>query len=71
MAGSQVTAAKKYGCKSIGYDMDKECVKLSVARVKENKVEDLVRIVREDVFKVDLSHVDVVTLYLLPQLNVS
>jgi tRNA G37 N-methylase Trm5 len=65
-----VTAAKKYGCKAIGYDIDEECVRLSVAKVKENKVKDLVRIVHEDVFKVDLSRADVVTLYLLPQLNV-
>jgi tRNA G37 N-methylase Trm5 len=42
----------------------------SVANVKKNKVEDLVRIVHEDVFKVDLSQADVVTLYLLPELNV-
>jgi outer membrane protein assembly factor BamB len=65
-----VTAAKKYGCKAVGYDIDEECIKLSVAKVKENKVEALVRIVHEDVFKVDLSQADVVTLYLLPQLNV-
>jgi len=65
-----VAAAMKYGCKAIGYDIDEECVKLSVAKVKEKKVQDLVRIVHEDVFKVDLSQADVVTLYLLPQLNV-
>lgn len=64
-----VTAAKQYGCKAIGYDLDEECIKLALARVKDNKVEDLVRIVHEDVFKVDLSNADVVTLFLLPQLN--
>ena len=65
-----VTAATKYGCKAVGYEIDEECVRLSVANVKKNKVADLVRIVHEDVFKVDLSQVDVVTLYLLPELNV-
>jgi outer membrane protein assembly factor BamB len=65
-----VAAAKKYGCKAIGYDIDEECVKLSVANVKKNKVDDRVRIIQEDVFKVDLSQADVVTLYLLPHLNV-
>lgn len=64
------TAAKRYGCKAIGYDIDEECVKLSLAKVKESKVDDLVRIVHEDIFRVDMSQADVVTLYLLPQLNV-
>ena len=65
-----VTAACKFGCNAVGYDIDEECIKLSLARVKEHNVEGQVRIVHEDVFKVDLSQADVVTLYLLPQLNV-
>jgi outer membrane protein assembly factor BamB len=65
-----VAAAKKYGCRAIGYDIDEECVTLSLANVKSNRVEGLVRIVHEDVFKADLSQADVVTLYLLPELNV-
>lgn len=65
-----VTAAKKYGCKAVGYDIDEACVKLSAENVKKNQVEHSVRIIHEDVFKVDLSQADVVTLYLLPQLNV-
>jgi outer membrane protein assembly factor BamB len=65
-----VTAAKKYGCKAVGYDIDKECVKLSLENVKKNKVEELVRIEHEDIFKADLTKADVVCLYLLPRLNV-
>jgi outer membrane protein assembly factor BamB/precorrin-6B methylase 2 len=65
-----VTAAKKYGCKAIGYELDKECVAQAVANTRRHKVEDRVRIIREDVFKVDLRQADVVTLYLLPHLNV-
>lgn len=65
-----VTAAKKYGCQAIGYDIDKECVNLALDNVKKNQVGSLVRIEHEDIFKVDLSKADVVTLYLLPTLNV-
>jgi uncharacterized protein (TIGR03000 family) len=65
-----VTAAKKYGCKAIGFDIDPERVKESRANVKKNKVEGLVTIRQADVFTLDLRPASVVTLYLLPQLNV-
>lgn len=38
--------------------------------MKSNKVEHLVEIKQQDIFTVDLSKADVVTLYLLPSLNV-
>jgi uncharacterized protein (TIGR03000 family) len=65
-----VTAAKKYGVKAVGYDIDPERVKESRENVKKNKVEKLVTIKEADIFTVDLSKANVVTLYLLPQLNV-
>jgi outer membrane protein assembly factor BamB len=64
-----VTAARKYGCKAVGYDIDAACVRLARDSVKENRVEGLVRIEQADLFGVDLGKVDVVTLYLLPGLN--
>jgi precorrin-6B methylase 2 len=65
-----VTAAKKYGCKAVGYDIDPERVKESKDNVKNNNVGDLVTIKQEDIFTLDLSKADVITLYLLPSLNV-
>jgi len=64
-----VTAAKKYGCKGIGFDIDPERLKESRANVKKNGVEKLVQIKDQDIFTVDLSKASVVTLYLLPKLN--
>ena len=64
-----VTAAKKYGCKAIGYDLDKECVQLAQEKVKKEGVEKLVRIEHQDILEVDLSGFSVVTLYLGPALN--
>ena len=65
-----VTAAKKFGCKAIGYDINPVRVKESRANVEKNNVGDLVRIEQKDIFTLDLSKANVVTLYLLPELNV-
>jgi tRNA G37 N-methylase Trm5 len=65
-----VTAAKKYGVKGLGVDIDPERVKDSLDNVKKNKVEDLVTIKKADIFTLDLRDASVVTLYLLPNLNV-
>jgi cyclopropane fatty-acyl-phospholipid synthase-like methyltransferase len=65
-----ITAAKKYGCKAIGYDIDPERVKESRKNVDANNVGNLVTIEQADVFTLDLSKANVVTLYLLPSLNV-
>src|SRR5205807_9989732 len=65
-----VTAAKKFGCKAVGFDIDPKRIKESVENVKKNKVGDLVEIKQEDIFTLDLSKANVVTLYLLPSLNV-
>ena len=65
-----VTAAKKYGVKAYGFDIDPERIKESKENVKKNNVGDLVTIDQKDIFTLDLSKADVVTLYLLPSLNV-
>lgn len=65
-----VTASKKYGCRSIGYDIDPKRVKESRENVKQNKLEHLVKIEQQDIFELDLSPANVITLYLLPSLNV-
>jgi SAM-dependent methyltransferase len=65
-----VTAAKKYGVKAVGFDIDPQRVKEALENVKSNKVEHLVTIKQEDIFTLDLREASVVTLYLLPDLNV-
>jgi tRNA G37 N-methylase Trm5 len=65
-----VTAAKKYGVKGFGFDIDPQRIKESLENVTKNKVQDLVSIRKSDIFKLDLKDADVVTLYLLPELNV-
>ena len=65
-----VTAAKKFGCKCVGYDINPKRIKESLENVEKNNVGDLVRIEQEDIFTLDLSKANVITLYLLPSLNV-
>jgi precorrin-6B methylase 2 len=66
------TAARKYGCKAFGFDIDPERIKDSEkTKGKLDKdVQKLVTIKKQDIFKLDLSEANVVTLYLLPDLNV-
>jgi SAM-dependent methyltransferase len=64
-----VTAAKRYKAHAIGFDIDPVRVKEARANVKKNKVEHLVTIEQKDIFTLDLSPANVVTLYLLPKLN--
>lgn len=65
-----VAAAKKYGIKTWGFDINPVRVKESLDRVATFNVKNLVTIKHADVFTLDLSKADVITLYLLPQLNV-
>jgi len=65
-----VTAASKFGCKGVGYDINPVRVKESLENIRQHGVGDLVTIKQEDIFKADLTPASVVTLYLLPRLNV-
>jgi SAM-dependent methyltransferase len=65
-----ITAASKYGCHGVGYDIDPQRVTESMGNVELKNVKNLVRIEQKDVFTLDLSKANVVTLYLLPRLNV-
>jgi len=65
-----VTAAKKFGVKAYGFDIDPQRIKDSRENVEQNNVGHLVTIQQKDIFTLDLTPANVVTLYLLPQLNV-
>jgi SAM-dependent methyltransferase len=61
-----IAAAKTYGCRAIGYDIDPERVGESRQNVIDSGVEDLVTIERADVFTLDLRPANRITMYLLP-----
>jgi SAM-dependent methyltransferase len=66
------TAAKKYKCKAFGFDIDPERIKDSEAnKAKLDKdIQKLVKFEKKNIFSLDLSKASVITLYLLPSLNV-
>jgi len=65
-----VTAARKYGARGVCFDIDPDRIKEATANVAKNNVGNLVKVVHGDLFEQDLSGATVVTLYLLPSLNV-
>ena len=65
-----VTAARKYGVRAVGVDINPLRVAQSRRNAKTNGVTRLVQFVQADIFEADFSEATVVTLYLLPELNV-
>ena len=64
-----VTAAKKYGVRAIGFEIDPERIKESTENIKKAGVGHLVEIRQQDIRTVDLSPASVLTMYLLPEVN--
>jgi SAM-dependent methyltransferase len=64
-----ITAARKFGARGVGVEIDPAMVDRSRANVARAGVADRVRILQQDIFDTDLSPATVVTLYLPPYLN--
>jgi SAM-dependent methyltransferase len=64
-----ITAAKKYGARGVGVDIDPERVAESRANARREGVEHLVRFEQRDALATDVSEATVVTLYLLSSSN--
>jgi SAM-dependent methyltransferase len=64
-----ITAAKKYGARGVGIDIDPAMVKKANENAAAAGVSDRVRFLNQDLFTTDFSEATVVTLYLLQSLN--
>lgn len=64
-----ITAAKAYGARGIGIDIDPKRIAEAQTNAAEAKVEDKVEFRRQDLFKSDFKDATVITLYLLEELN--
>jgi SAM-dependent methyltransferase len=64
-----ITAAKKYGVKAIGFEIDPDRIKESHENIRKAGVGKLVEIRQQDIRTVDLSGASVLTMYLLPEVN--
>jgi SAM-dependent methyltransferase len=65
-----VTAAKKYGARGVGIDIDPARIAEGRANAKQAGVEQLVEFRQQNALEADLSKATVVTLYLLSSSNV-
>ncbi len=65
-----ITAAQKYGTRGVGIDINPERISEANANARAAKVTDRVQFRQQDLFKTNLSEATVVTLYLLPDINV-
>jgi precorrin-6B methylase 2 len=63
-----VTAAKK-GAKAVGFEIDGDLVKQSRDNIRKAGVQEQAEIRQQDILTVDLSAASVVTIYLLPDVN--
>ena len=64
-----IEAAKRFGAKGLGVDIDPRLVNLARANAKRAGVESLASFEIQDLFETDLRGVNVVTMYLLPEVN--
>lgn len=64
-----ITAAKNHGARGIGIDIDPERIKEANANAQKAGVADRVKFVEQDLFQTDFKEATVVTLYLLPDIN--
>jgi hypothetical protein len=64
-----VAAAKQFGATAVGVEYNPEMAKLGQCLVRAEGVSNKVKIIQGDIFETDFTAATVVTLYLLPELN--
>lgn len=64
-----IAAAKHYGARGVGIDIDPQRIRESQQNAADSGVTRRVRFLQQDLFESDIRQATVVTLYLLPTLN--
>jgi hypothetical protein len=64
-----ITAVKKFGARALGLEYNADMVELSRRNAEKEGVSDRAQFQRTDIFTTDFSNATVVTMYLLPSLN--
>ncbi|MBM4440347.1 MAG: class I SAM-dependent methyltransferase [Candidatus Rokubacteria bacterium] len=64
-----ITAAKKFGTRGVGIDLDPVRIAEANENAKKAGVTHLVKFIQGDIFEQDFSEATVVTMYLLPDVN--
>ena len=64
-----IAAARKFGARGVGVDLDPDRIEESLYSAQLQGVSDRVTFLQQDLFKFDLSSATVITMYLLPSVN--
>jgi SAM-dependent methyltransferase len=64
-----ITAAQKFGTRGVGVDIDPNRIKEARANAEKAGVTGLVKFIEQDLFEANIADATVVTLYLLPSIN--
>jgi SAM-dependent methyltransferase len=64
-----IAAAKQYGARGVGVEIDPELIKVCQEKARKAGVTDRVRFLLKDLFETDIREATVVALYLTPELN--
>jgi Methyltransferase domain len=64
-----IAAAKNFGANSLGIEYNPDMVKLANCMVQVEGVGNKTKIIQGDIFKEDFTKANVITMYLLPELN--
>jgi SAM-dependent methyltransferase len=64
-----IAAAKQFGARGVGVEIDPKLIQESNENARLAGVSDRVKFLQQDLFQIDLSEATVVTLYLLPEVN--
>jgi SAM-dependent methyltransferase len=64
-----ITAARRFGTRGVGIDIDPERIREANENARKAGVTHLVKFIEGDIFQADIGEATVVTLYLLPAVN--
>lgn len=64
-----IIAAKDFGARAIGIELNESLVKRTIDRIRELNLEDRIKVIHGDFMNVDISDANVVTLYLTERGN--
>jgi len=66
-----ITAATRYGARGVGIDYDATRIREANVNAIQARVTDKVKFIKGDLYQADVSEATVVTLYLLPEVNLA
>lgn len=64
-----ISAAKEYGIKSVGIEKNSFLAWFCKNRIRKNKLEDKIKVIKGDIFNQNLSKATIVVMYLTQKLN--